>query len=40
VPEDRIKDVVYFNPSDLNWPIDFNIMENVDIEYRHLVAGG
>jgi len=40
VPENRIKDVVYFNPSDLNWPIAFNIMENVDIEYRHLVAGG
>jgi CxxC-x17-CxxC domain-containing protein len=40
VPESRIKDVVYFNPSDLNYPISFNIMEQVDIEKRHLVAGG
>ena len=40
VPESRIKDVVYFNPSDLNYPIAFNIMEQVDIEKRHLVAGG
>jgi len=40
VPKERIKDVVYFNPSDLNWPIAFNIMEDVSIEYRHLVAGG
>lgn len=40
VPQDRIKDVVYFNPSDLDWPIAFNIMENVALEHRHLVAGG
>ncbi len=40
VPKERIKDVIYFNPSDLNWPISFNIMENVSLEYRHLVAGG
>jgi CxxC-x17-CxxC domain-containing protein len=40
VPKSRIKDVVYFNPSDLNYPIAFNIMEQVDIEKRHLVAGG
>jgi len=40
VPEERIKDVVYFNPSDMNFPIAFNIMEEVAPEYRHLVAGG
>ena len=40
IPAERVKDVVYFNPSDLNWPIAFNIMEKVDVEYRHLVAGG
>jgi CxxC-x17-CxxC domain-containing protein len=40
VPEDRIKDVVYFNPSDIETPIAFNIMEDVDAEYRHLIAGG
>jgi CxxC-x17-CxxC domain-containing protein len=40
IPESRIKDVVYFNPADLNYPIAFNIMEQVDIEKRHLVSGG
>ena len=36
IPEDRIKDVVYFNPADLDNPIAFNIMEDVDPTYRHL----
>lgn len=40
VPQERIKDVVYFNPADMEYPIAFNIMEDVDVEYRHLVAGG
>ncbi|MDD5569234.1 MAG: type IV secretion system DNA-binding domain-containing protein [Candidatus Pacebacteria bacterium] len=40
IPEERIKDVVYFNPADLDNPIAFNIMEDVDANYRHLVAGG
>ena len=40
IPKDRIKDVVYINPADLNYPTAFNIMEKVDPEYRHLVAGG
>ncbi|MCD6500697.1 type IV secretion system DNA-binding domain-containing protein [bacterium] len=40
VPKNRIKDVVYFNPADLNFPIAFNVMEKVDVEHRHLVASG
>jgi len=40
IPEERIKDVVYFNPSDLEYPIAFNVMEKVDFEFRHLVASG
>ncbi|MEK7663857.1 MAG: CxxC-x17-CxxC domain-containing protein [Patescibacteria group bacterium] len=40
VPSDRIKDVVLFNPADLDYPIAFNIMEKIDFKYRHLVAGG
>jgi len=40
VPEERIKDVVYFNPNDLEYPVAFNFMEKVDFEYRHLVASG
>ena len=40
IPEDRIKDVIYFNPGDIDHPTAFNIMESVDIDQRHLVAGG
>jgi len=40
VPPNRVNDVIYFNPADLDYPIAFNIMEEVSIEHRHLVAGG
>ncbi len=40
IPESRIKDVVYFNPSDLEWPIAFNVIEEVPMELRHLVVAG
>ncbi len=40
VPENRIDDVVYFNPADLDFPIAFNAVEKVDITQRHLVSSG
>ena len=40
IPPERINDVVYFNPSDQQFPIAFNVMEAVGPEYRHLVASG
>ncbi|OGY64472.1 MAG: hypothetical protein A3E64_02580 [Candidatus Harrisonbacteria bacterium RIFCSPHIGHO2_12_FULL_48_16] len=40
VPKERIKDVVYFNPSDIEFPIAFNPLEKVTNEFRHLVASG
>ncbi len=40
VPENRIDDVIYFNPADLEYPIAFNPLERVDVEHRHLVASG
>ena len=40
IPEERVNDVIYFNPQDLNFPIAFNPLESVDSEYRHLVASG
>ncbi len=40
VPENRIKDVVYFNPSDHDYPIAFNAVEQVAPHVRHLVASG
>jgi len=40
VPEERIDDVVYFNPADVDFPIAFNAVEKVDIKERHLVSSG
>ena len=40
IPEERVKDVVYINPADLEYPIAFNVMEQVDPDKRHLVADG
>lgn len=40
IPNERINDVVYFNPADLDHPVAFNILEAVDTKYKHLVASG
>ena len=40
VPESRIEDVIYFDPADTDFPIGFNVMENIDPERRHFVASG
>lgn len=40
IPTHKINDVVYFNPADLEYPIAFNILENVEPEYNHLVSDG
>src|ERR1700722_3048433 len=40
VPEERLKDVIYFDPSDMEHPLAFNPMEQVGTEFRHLVASG
>ncbi len=40
VPSNRINDVIYFNPADLDHPIAFNVLEKVDPEHRHLIASG
>ncbi len=40
VPEHRLDDVIYFNPADMNFPIAFNIVEQVDDEYKNLIANG
>ncbi len=40
IPEHRIKDVVYFAPFDLDYPISFNVLEDVGADRRHLVANG
>ena len=40
IPSSRVNDVIYFNPADLDYPVAFNILESVDIKYKHLVASG
>ncbi len=40
IPEERLNDVIYFDPSDLENPIAFNPMEQVGTKFRHLVASG
>lgn len=40
VPKERVNDVIYFAPFDMEFPIAFNIMEDVGAEKRHLVVNG
>ncbi len=40
IPQDRLKDVVYFAPFDTDFPVGFNVMEDVGYDKRHLVVSG
>lgn len=40
VPPFRQDDVIYFAPFDTDYPISFNVMEDVGPDKRHLVANG
>lgn len=40
VPHERIKDVLYFAPFDTEYPVGFNVMEDVGYDKRHLVVSG
>lgn len=40
VPKARRDEVIYFNPADYDFPIAFNVFEQVPPEKRHLVASG
>ncbi|MDI9354845.1 MAG: DUF87 domain-containing protein [Cyanobium sp. MAG06] len=40
VPKHRLQDVVYFNPSDMKYPISLNVLEFTTEETRHLVSSG
>ena len=40
VPPERIDDVVYFNPQDLQFPVSFNVLGDVPEAQRHIVADG
>jgi hypothetical protein len=40
VPEHRMRDVLYFAPFDLQYPVSFNVLENVEADRRHFVVAG
>lgn len=40
IPSNRINDVVYFNPADLEFPVGFNILETSNDDQKHLVRAG
>ncbi len=40
IPSERIKDVIYFAPFDIEYPISFNVLEDVGADKRHFVASG
>ena len=40
IPPNRIQDVVYFNPTDVEHPIGFNLLELKDKSQRDLIADG
>jgi hypothetical protein len=40
VPHERMQDIVYFAPFDTDYPIGFNVMEDVGYDKRHLVVSG
>ncbi len=40
IPSNRINDVVYFNPADVDFPVGFNILETIGDSQKHLAASG
>jgi type IV secretory pathway TraG/TraD family ATPase VirD4 len=40
VPKKRIKDIIYFNPGDIDYPIAFNPLESPHPDQHHLIASG
>lgn len=40
IPKNRIEDVIYFNPKDLEYPIAFNPLKGIHKNFHHLVSSG
>lgn len=40
IPSNRTNDVILFDPSDRDFPVAFNMLENVDPAYNSIVASG
>ncbi len=40
IPKERENDVIVFDPADRSYPIAFNLLENVDDDFKGMVASG
>jgi len=40
IPKSRTNQTIIFDPSDTEWPIAFNMLDNIKVEHRPLVASG
>lgn len=40
IPRERLDDVIYFNPADIDYPIAFNPLEQIHPDFHDLVASG
>jgi len=40
IPDNRVNDVIIFDPSDREFPVAFNLLENVDDDFKSIVASG
>ena len=40
IPQRRIKDVIYLNPGDIEYPVPINFLEHVEPAYRHRIVSG
>jgi hypothetical protein len=40
IPKPRTRDLVYINPADVEWPIGFNPLASVPLDFRPVVADG
>jgi hypothetical protein len=40
IPKSRTNQTIIFDPSDVNSPIAFNMLDGVSVEHRPLVASG
>lgn len=40
IPPERVNDVIYFDPADVDYPIAFNVLEAVDPKYKYLISSG
>lgn len=40
IPKERMGDVIYLNPGDLEYPFAFNLLEQVEPDFRHRIVSG